>query len=194
MYKVFVNNKPLTFCTKATDAERNLPFLQVSDFYQAIDLLNHNARSVTIFSPELDQLWEAFSHAFKQIHAAGGVVFNPNQELLWIYRLGTWDLPKGKVEIGESLEEAAVREVEEECGITGPKIVKDLPTTYHIYYHKKYILKKTYWFEMKYEGNETPVPQKEEGITDIRWISKSEWNEPLNNTYANIINLLESYL
>ena len=160
MYKVFVNNKPLTIGAKTTDAERNLPFINSSVFHQA----------------------------------AGGVVFNQNQDLLWIFRLGNWDLPKGKMEAGESIEETAKREVEEECGISNLSITKRLSDTYHMYFHKEYILKVTYWFEMKYDGNETLKPQTEEGISDIQWIAEKDWEEPLKNTYANILSLLEPYI
>lgn len=193
MYKVFVNNKPLTISAETTDAERNLPYFQACDFHQAIDLLEHSCESVNIFSLDVEKTWEQFNQEFKQIEAAGGVVFNTNQELLWIYRLGKWDLPKGKMEKGESIEETAVREVEEECGISGLEITKNLPTTFHMYFHKEYILKITYWFEMKYDKNETLVPQTEEGITDIEWVAKTNWAKQKGDTYANILSLLLPY-
>lgn len=194
MYKVFVNNKPLTIGAKTTDAERNLPFINSSVFHQAIDLLNHNCNSVNIYSLDTESTWEKFKNEFTQIQAAGGVVFNQNKDLLWIYRLGNWDLPKGKMEAGESIEETAKREVEEECGISNLEITKRLSDTYHMYFHKEYILKVTYWFEMKYDGNESLKPQTEEGISDIKWIAEKDWEEPLKNTYANILSLLEPYI
>src|SRR5690554_4847252 len=138
MYKVFVNNKPLTFNLKRSDSERNIPFNEISDFHIAIDLLYHRTKSVNIYSHDIETVWQKFKKEFKHIEAAGGVVFNNSGKLLWIYRLDKWDLPKGKIESGESIEQAAVREVEEECGISNLEIIKQIPTTYHMYYHKEY--------------------------------------------------------
>ena len=193
MYKVFVNNKPLTISNERSDYERNIPFMEISDFHIAIDLLHHSTQSVNIYSADIEMVWDKFKCQFEQIQAAGGVVFNSERKLLWIYRLNKWDLPKGKIEKGESNEQAAVREVEEECGVSNLEIVQQIKTTYHIYYHKEYILKTTYWFEMNYNGNEILIPQAEEGITDLRWISRQNWHGPLNDTYANISDLLNLY-
>ena len=94
--------------------------------------------------------------------------------MLFIFRNGVWDLPKGKVDKHETTHEAAIREVEEECGISHLQMVKKLPSTYHIYqspYKKtmgKWILKETYWYEMKYVGHDEGIPQEEENITEIK--------------------------
>lgn len=193
MYKVFVNNKPLTFSTNITNSEKNIPFQNLSDFAVAVHLLNDNCSSVNIYAPHVDKVWEAFCSYYKNIFAAGGVVLNEKDEMLWIYRLNKWDLPKGKMEKGENREDTAVREVEEECGISGLIITQSLPTTYHMYYHKEYILKITYWFEMLYTGNEELIAQKEEGITEVKWINKTALEEIKQNTYANILQLIAPY-
>lgn len=194
MYKVFVNNKPLTIQKSKSKAEKNIPFLQSSDFDVAVDLLQHNYKSVNIYSPSPEVVWEKFQDNFKTIYAAGGIVFNDKNEMLWIYRLSKWDLPKGKMEKGEKIEETAVREVEEECGISSLAIRKRMPDTFHIYFHKKYILKITHWFEMDYTGNEKLTPQSEEGITDVKWISIDKLDKLTVNTYSNILELTKHYL
>ena len=107
--------------------------------------------------------------------------------MLFIYRFDKWDLPKGKLEKGESIQECAIREVEEECGITNLSIDKELETTYHIFKrNEKMILKVTYWFLMRtnYSGNLTP--QEEEGIDQVVFKNAHETSKALQNTYQNI--------
>lgn len=119
--------------------------------------------------------WQSFSSNYKLVEAAGGLVENEDGNWLFIYRNEMWDLPKGKLEKGESIEKCAVREVAEECGIEEPTIVKPLSTTYHTYSLKgKRILKPTYWFLMKSSDNSALEPQTEEGITEVKWVSTNE--------------------
>ncbi|MEA3446231.1 MAG: NUDIX domain-containing protein [Bacteroidota bacterium] len=127
---------------------------------------------------------------FKFIEAAGGLVKNQNKQVLVIERLGVWDLPKGKMEKGEKPLESAIREIEEECGISGIQQVKKLQPTYHTYRLKgKFILKKTYWFEFSYSGTEKPKPQSEEDITKAEFIEKSQIPQVLKNTYPSIVDV-----
>lgn len=114
-------------------------------------------------------------------------MFNDKGEVLFIKRLGKWDLPKGHLEKGETSEEGAIREVEEECGISGLKIVSKLPTTYHIFRRKgKLILKETIWFQMSTDFNGELIPQTEEDITEARFLNAKMTSEALQNTYKNI--------
>lgn len=139
--------------------------------------------------------WNIFRNCFQEIEAAGGIVLNSEGNLLVIHRLGYWDLPKGKLEKNESIEEAAIREVEEECGISGLMISSKLPPTYHIYSHKsKLILKQTHWFKMKYEGNEKLIPQTEEAIEQVLWVKAEERAKILANTYESLKPLFETHL
>lgn len=116
--------------------------------------------------------WQNFNANYKLIEAAGGLVQNQSSEWLFIHRNGMWDLPKGKLEPNESVEECAVREVAEECGIEEPTIEKPLTPTYHTYeLNGKRILKKTYWYLMKSSDTSELVPQTEEGITEVKWVS-----------------------
>lgn len=152
---------------------------------------DENREAICIVAEDLELLIENFISCFKYIEAAGGKVFNSNKEILAIYRLEKWDLPKGKVEKGESVREAAVREVEEECGITDLKIEKELNSTYHTYWMKgKHMLKRTYWYQMSYSGSETLVPQTEEDIQEVKWLSPDNLDEFNANTYASILEVM----
>ena len=125
------------------------------------------------------------------IEAAGGLVFNKDGDILMIFRNGKWDLPKGKLEIGESVEECAIREVEEECSIYGLDITEKLLETYHTYnLSGKEILKRTYWYKMNTDFNGELIPQIEEGITKVSWVSKDKISEKLTNSYGNISDIL----
>ena len=133
-----------------------------------------------------------FQHYFKIIKTAGGIVSNDNNEKLFIYRLDKWDLPKGKIEKGESIKEAAVREIEEECGITDLTIQNQLQDTYHVYTFKgELVLKQTYWFELTSSYDGELIPQLEEDITQVEWLTDAEIeNKVLKNTYGSIKELL----
>lgn len=141
----------------------------------------------------LEVVWKDFVSLYKIVEAAGGVVRNNDGEILMIYRLGKWDLPKGKLEEGESIEEGAVREVIEECGIANLRVLKELPITYHTYsIGDKKILKRTYWYEMHTKHVGELVPQIEEHIEKAQWINPDFLDEYMGNTYASIHWLLES--
>jgi 8-oxo-dGTP pyrophosphatase MutT (NUDIX family) len=132
-------------------------------------------------------LLEWFKSLFSIVEAAGGLVKNNKGEYLFIYRHGKWDLPKGKIEKGESIKKAAVREVEEECGISELTISKEITPTYHTYHlNEKQILKPTYWFEMNCGDDSQPIPQEEEGITEVRWITPENFEMVKKNTYESI--------
>ncbi len=118
------------------------------------------------------------------IEAAGGLVSNEENKYLFIYRKDKWDLPKGKLDKGEGFREAAVREVEEECGITinssGDKICK----TYHIYeVNEQPVMKKTVWYWMRADNQPELTPQLEEGITEARWLAPGDFMLVRENTY-----------
>lgn len=142
---------------------------------------------------KLENLLTFFSSMFKIIEAAGGLVQNNEGKWLFIFRNGKWDLPKGKIEKGEKIRTAAIREVEEECGISKLWIVKELPSTYHTYFmEEKQVLKRTYWFEMTCADTSALVPQVEEGITDVQWLAKSEFKKVKTNTYESILDVLKA--
>jgi hypothetical protein len=127
------------------------------------------------------------------IKAAGGLVKNANGEYLFIFRNKRWDLPKGKVEKGEKMKEAALREVEEECGVTIFKNKNKLCRTFHVYeMNNGVVLKKTNWYNMTVKGSPKLIPQKEEGITKAVWLKSNALNPVLKNTYPLILEVLKS--
>ena len=131
--------------------------------------------------------WKIFCTNYQIIEAAGGLVQNADSNWLFIHRNGVWDLPKGKLEAGETIEECAVREVAEECGIEEPTIIKQLTTTYHTYSIKgQRILKPTYWYVMKSTDTSELIPQTEEGITDVKWISTEKSIELSRDSFGSI--------
>lgn len=195
MYKVFFNESLLTFAQESNPQAKNILFHHESQFDEAFHLLSSSsAKHVNIFSEEIEVVWNSFLNYFKLIQAAGGIVRNPNDDYLFIHRLGKWDLPKGKMEDGETKEESAIREIEEECSITPLELKRFIMPTYHIYFQKQYIIKETFWFEVFYEGTEVPQPQLEEGIDKVVWVKKGEIEELMNNSYPNIKLLVNNYL
>ncbi|MDP3312172.1 NUDIX hydrolase [Lutibacter sp.] len=135
----------------------------------------------------LEANWSQFRSNFKIEKAAGGKVFNAKNEVLFIYRFNKWDLPKGKLKKGESIEKCALREVEEECGVTDLWIERELEITYHIFKRKDtIILKITHWFLMSTSFLGKLIPQLDEGIKEVVFKNEEETIEALKNTYRNI--------
>lgn len=131
--------------------------------------------------------------AAKIIYAAGGLVINEKKEILFMFRRKVWDLPKGKVDPGETNEAAAVREVSEETGLQKVLLHEPLVNTHHTYEEKgKIIRKETHWYRMTGDSTEKLVPEESEGITALKWIGRSGLQEVLDNTYPNIIEVLKA--
>lgn len=193
MYKVFIKDSLIMI----GDEPKN----GAIDFLGAAQLMNlvqarmkAPSEPVYVFARDLKDVWSQFKSNFRLIEAAGGAVLNPEQKLLMIYRLGKWDLPKGKIEFGEPKEMAALREVEEETGVPRPEIIGILPTTYHVYeLEDRLILKRTYWYAMKInQGFDFLVPQLEEDIIDATWCDAKQIFENRQNSYANIALVLDA--
>ncbi len=195
MYKVFVNEKKLTLSKHPQEMEKKLAFEGVATLEMAVDLLENTSSSeINVYGEQLDDLWAEFCQLFKIVKAAGGVIRNQNGEILFIYRLGRWDLPKGKIEKGESEEQAAIREVGEETGLKNLKVKKFLNSTFHIYTERngQKILKTTYWFKMTWLGDEVPKAQTEEGISEVCWKNEAAiQNDVLPKTFENIKLILQ---
>jgi 8-oxo-dGTP pyrophosphatase MutT (NUDIX family) len=189
MYTIFVGNKPIILTTKIEQETNFKSYLLKSvDIAKVIkELSTTNIKAVHLIGKNPDKLLKHFLKLLPNVIAGGGKAYNAKNEILFIYRNDKWDLPKGKAEQFESIEETALREVEEETGVAGLKIIKQLPTTYHIFKRNgKHKIKVTYWFEMKtnFEGN--LFPQEEEGITKVEWLDKKASAKALENSYANI--------
>jgi len=159
-----------------------------------LSLEQNEGRSFLLKGDDSTAMFQKFAEQFTVIEAAGGIVRNQKGECLLIYRHDTWDLPKGKIDPGETPEEAAVREVMEECGFSGLQLGSQVQNTYHIYEHKQeQILKVTYWYLM-YSDQKSLTPQLNEGITDLGWKSVRDMNGVFENTYPNIELLLTEQL
>ena len=195
MYKVFVNEKKLSLTQLPELKVKHIKFDGAHSLEMALDFLENTAlEAVNIYGKPMEEVWVKFKSLFREIEASGGIVYNQKNEILFIHRLGKWDLPKGKLEKGESIEENALREVEEETGLKNLILDQFINQTYHVYTERngKKILKKTNWFKMFYNGSETPVPQTEEGIKEASWKNKAEIKkEVLPKTFQNIRLILE---
>jgi len=189
MYTIFINDNPIYLTDEFIEDDKinffNYDEINLSETLNKLE--KGELSSIYFYHTNLNYLWSDFKDNFKIIEAAGGIVFNEKDELLWIYRNDKWDLPKGKIEIGEEKEIAAIREVQEECGINELIIKEFISTTYHLYKHKdEIVLKFTYWYKMLSNSRQKLMPQIEEGITEVKWVSKSNSLKNLKNTYQNI--------
>ena len=195
MYEVFINNRPLVIGKKAAFSASNVLTYSLNFPWRKVvnQLVRGEVASCYVQAADVELAWQAFKQNFTVIEAAGGVVMK-NQEMLFIYRNGKWDLPKGKLEADESIPVCAVREVEEECGISQLTIVKELAATYHTYRQSgENVLKTTYWFLMECTDESTLTPQTEEGIELVEWKNEQAVQLALQNTYPNIKLVLGSF-
>ncbi|MFZ4634294.1 MAG: NUDIX hydrolase [Saprospiraceae bacterium] len=134
--------------------------------------------------------WDTFQQPYKLLEAAGGLVFNPQGELLVFLRRGAWDLPKGKIDPGETPEQAALREVEEETGLQALELGPFIAHTFHTYPLKgRQILKKTWWYRMHTTQTDT-TPQTEEDIEEIQWVIPANWLQGKQPVYGNIVDII----
>jgi 8-oxo-dGTP pyrophosphatase MutT (NUDIX family) len=207
MYKVFFNDSTILIGSEMNKSLNNNIAEKFS--YVDYDVVNQiisrieSAKSPTdfyILNQKVDSVWNYFKSQFVEIPAAGGLVKKADGSLLFIKRLGVWDLPKGKIEKRETPELAAIREVEEECGLSGLQIIRQLDSTFHIYrspyltFPKNLVLKETKWFLMSYSGDENPVPQVEENIEEVAWFAPDELKQVYSNTYLSLCDFLQKSL
>jgi len=192
MYKVFYNNSAIVIGEKLTNDDGGLEVVQLLNKKQVSDFLNdflatENPRDFYLNGYNIENLFEDLKACFQFTEAAGGLVQNNLQEYLFIKRFGIWDLPKGKMKKNEQPENAAIREVEEETGISKLAITSVLPSTYHIYKFKgTFVLKKTYWYSMFTDYRGKPIPQLEEDITEAVWIDKRKSAAAIQLSYRSL--------
>ncbi|WP_441556736.1 NUDIX hydrolase [Chryseobacterium sp. 2TAF14] len=177
--------------------EKTINYESFTTLEIALDLLQNTSTSeLNVYGEKIGEIWENFKKLFRIIEAAGGIVSKPNGDTLFIRRLGKWDLPKGKMEKGESREESAIREIEEETNLKNVELRDFINTTYHIYTERNgdRVLKHTHWFEMFFDGEDTSKPQIEEGITEVAWKNAIQIeNEVFPNTFQNIKLIIQEF-
>ena len=196
-HKVFINNVELAFANEPIDGYTPLPGLPENhDLETWIATLRLMPECIRFTVQDSDgEQWQSFASRHVLVVAAGGLVTNATNELLVMKRLGWWDLPKGKMDAGETPAQCALREVEEECGIENLQLGKELPPTYHTYAYKgQNVLKKTHWFSMAYLGSKVPTPQTEEDITEVRFMPAEEVSQLVTGTYPSLRPLFDTYL
>jgi len=195
MYTIFKNDVSiiLTDDTNLVEGKQHLLWKDYHAYPASEREMLTGQSTLFIFDEDLSFMWKEFKKDYKIIEASGGIVVNSSKQLLFIFRHGKWDLPKGKIEAGESREDGAQREVREECGITELDLGKYVGTTYHIYPESgEEVLKVSYWYEM-FSDNTDLSPQLEEGITELGWMSPDKLEPVLQNTFPNIVVLLDLY-
>ena len=199
--KMYFNEKPL-FLTDTIDSEIE-PFAHHDDSVfidefstPGINSIIHEMRQEKVhagiyYHSNLDELKKAIWKKFTVIPAAGGIILNEKDDILFMFRRGKWDLPKGKLDKGESREHCAVRETEEETGLKNVKIKAPLITTYHTYDENgKHILKETYWYLMSASGKQELIPQATEQIEKVEWAHPASLRKYTQHTYPSVLDVL----
>jgi 8-oxo-dGTP pyrophosphatase MutT (NUDIX family) len=197
MITLFFKDKPVLLCDepmamillKESNKNSNIKKITSPSAVEAFFKESNNAEfdGGILFNESFEMVKSLVFNHFIIIEAAGGVVINNLNEYLFIYRREKWDLPKGKLEKNESIEQCAQREIEEETGICNLNLQREITKTYHIYEeNNRQILKISHWFLYNINNLQEGQPQQEEDISIISWFPKNELNIPLSNTYSNI--------
>jgi 8-oxo-dGTP pyrophosphatase MutT (NUDIX family) len=203
MFKIYFNNKPLFITNQITKELEEYLHHEETVF---IDEFNLHTVKAMIHEMDMAKIHagvflhddaEAILKAFKKklvlIKAAGGLVHTGDNDLLLIFRRGKWDLPKGKLDDNEKIEACAVREINEETGLTNVQIEQTLCVTYHTYHQDgKHILKESHWFLMKAQKQNNLVPQLEEGIEKCEWVPVDQLASYMENTHASILDVVNA--
>lgn len=199
MYKVFIENRSIIFTEK--NIKKQKTYSLHAEFVGSIEKelipVLHSIppdQELFVICQNVQQEMDRLFSDYDKVIAAGGIVRRKNK-LLFIKRNGFWDIPKGKMEENETPENCALREIEEECGISGMKITDSITETYHTYlFLGKPTLKRTFWYSMEYDGPKEVAGQREEGITKVKWFALQELDKVRKNTFASIIEVLDLYL
>ncbi len=198
MFKVHFENR---FIMISEEPDRLQKYSLFHKFYATNELYNlitefqsdSTFHSINVYGPNIRHIWKMFRIYFTEVGAAGGLVRHSSGKYLFIEKKGKLDLPKGHVEPGEEPEACALREVNEECGITGHSIVKALQPSYHTYsWEGISYLKKTSWFLMKYGGPMITDPQIDEGITKVEWLSPDELSRIKGSAWLSLMDLINN--
>lgn len=198
MYKVFIDDKAIVFSSqlKKTQLTGDAIVILIRK-KNWVDILQSRAQlpvSVTlvVVSDDPEKTIRKVFKGYKWIETGGGIVWR-KKKALFIERLGRWDLPKGKVDKGERPVDAAVREIEEECGIMGAVPERLIDVTFHTYEQDGQLyIKKNWWYSLTYDGPKELTPQTEESITKAEWLEKAEWKKVIKNTYPSILHVIQN--
>lgn len=202
--KIYFGEKPVYLCDeldeKLQEKIHHPEMVYIDELSSpAINSLLHEIKreeinGAIIINTDFPKLKKAFFRHFKIIEAAGGIVQNETKELLFIFRRGKWDLPKGKMESKESAEICAERETMEETGLQQLSLIRFVGDTYHVYDEfGKHYLKVSHWYHFTCNDGQKLIPQKEEDILDAKWISTKDIKKPLSNTYTTIKDILGEF-
>lgn len=189
MYKVFVKEVAIIVTSDKSSFKNHNTFnIKKVNFEELVKQIeNKEIADVVLYSKNESKLLKRLHKLLPVVIAAGGLVLNQDNDFLFIHRNGKWDLPKGKAEDGETIEQTSIREVEEETGVRNLQITNYLGHTYHTFSRKgKLKLKLTHWFIMETDFNKKLKPQKKEGIDKAVWFNKKEAILALKFSYANI--------
>ena len=196
MYKVHFENRFIVVSSEPDRLQKYglfHKFNATDELYKIIAdfQADKSMQAINIYGTDIEHLWKIFRIYFTEVGAAGGLVKHKSGRYLFIEKKGKLDLPKGHIEPGEEANVCAIREVNEECGITGHTIIKPLTPSYHTYsWEGISYLKKTHWFLMKYNGDMITEPQYEEGITKVVWLFPDELNTIKKNAWLSLMDLI----
>ena len=194
MYKIYIKDKPFIILNQALPLASNMVKVTGNETLDHFVQLHASADvgGSYCIAPNMAAAFKSFKIKAKVIKAGGGLVQNAEGQYLFIFRKNKWDLPKGKLDKGETLAQCAVREVEEECGISNLTLGLPMVTTFHVFDNKgRWCLKETHWYHMQYKGKKAPKPQIEEDITDIKWLNNKDFWMVHENTYTMISEMVE---
>jgi 8-oxo-dGTP pyrophosphatase MutT (NUDIX family) len=196
MYKVHFENRFILISPEPDRLQKYglfHKFYDTKELYKVISDFQSDTKihSINIYGPDIKHLWKIFRIYFTEVGAAGGLVKHTSGRFLFIEKKGKLDLPKGHIEPGEEPEACALREVNEECGLSGHSIVKPLPASYHTYtWEGISYLKKTSWFLMEYDGEMLIEPQIKEGITRIEWLLPEEISKIKSSAWLSLMDMI----
>jgi 8-oxo-dGTP pyrophosphatase MutT (NUDIX family) len=195
-YKVHFENRFIVISSEPDRIQKYSlfhKFYDTNELYKLISTFQQDPSltSINIYGTDIKHIWKIFRIYFTAVEAAGGLVRHSSGRFLFIVRRGKWDLPKGHLEEGEMPETCALREVNEECGIDGHRIIKAIPESYHTYaWEGISYLKKTSWFLMEYDGDMKCTPQTEEGISEAVWLFPEEISRIRDRAWLSLFDLI----